>query len=126
YISAFRIYAKFSIYKHHAIDMFFFASTEEWALAAHVISETVKPIVLLSELGHANEPDHLLQIPLYQWDGVATFHGLLLLTTNQIRLEDIFWSVGMEIVSTLMGNFESHTRLCSEGKQATDESFLAA
>jgi hypothetical protein len=124
--STFRIYSKFSICHRRAIDIFCFSSTEEWALAAHVISKAVKPIILLSDLGHTNEPDHLLQIPLYQWDGVATFHGLLLLAVDQMGPEQIFWSLGMEIVSILMGNFDSHTRLCSEGRKATDASFLAA
>jgi hypothetical protein len=95
-------------------------------LAAHVISKIIKPIVLLDELGYDSEPDNLMMIPLYHWKGAATFRGILLITIDQIRPENLFWSVGMEVVSILMEHFDSPTTICSESENATDGSFLVS
>jgi hypothetical protein len=121
----FHIYSKFFVRDRHATDTFFFSSADEWILAAHVISKAVNPMQS-SDLENSNHPDDFLQMPLYLWSGNERFHGLLLLAIDQIRPEHLFWSLGMEVVSILMGNFGSPTHLCSQDKAATNASFLAA
>jgi hypothetical protein len=125
----FRIYAKFFIRNRYATDTFFFSSTDEWILAAHIIKTAVKSIQfsasdLLAE--HDHNTEYILQIPLYQWDETEQFHGLLFLAIDQIKPEHLFWTIGMEVVSCLMGNFGSPTLLCSQDKAATNTNFLAA
>lgn len=120
----FRIYSKFFIRDRHATDAFYFSSKDEWILAAHVIEKAVKSIHL-DGIEHADDLDCFMQIPLYQWNDTEKFHGLLLLAIDQIWPEHLFWSVGMEVVSTLMGNFGSLT-LCSQDRRAANTSFLAA
>ena len=121
----FNIYLKFFIRDRHATDVSFFSSIDEWILAAHVISKAVSPIQS-SDLGHSNHPDDFLLMPLYLWNDPEKFHGLLLLAIDQIGPEQLFWNLGMEVMSSLMGDFGSPSLLCSHDKAATNTSFLTA
>jgi hypothetical protein len=129
--AGFCVYSKFSIHSPEAMEMFCFSSTDEWAMAAHTIKNTVEHFEELGHSGNLDQHEKLLQIPLYQWQpdqngGNEQFHGLLLMEINGIKLEDLFWSVGMEIVTILVNNYDNCNMLCSESKDTTNISFLAA
>lgn len=133
YPNGFRIYCKFSFYNTRAIDTFYYSSSDEWVLAAHVIHNAVKHVTTLPEFGNSVELEDLLQIPLYQWRTISggskdseEFCGLLLLAIDSRRKEHLFWGLGMEVVSILMDTFTSRMELCSESQHSTSISFLPA
>jgi hypothetical protein len=123
--SNFPIYFKFASRGSGAMDIFYFSNSNDWIMAAHAISKVVKPTLKSDDLRGSDEA--FLWIPLYMWDskGKQKFCGLLVLATNSIRKEDLFWSAGMEIVSILMDKFTSR-ELCSESQDAKEIKFLAS
>src|ERR1700675_1731292 len=52
--------------------------------------------------------------------------GPLLPAIQKIKTKDLFWSVGMEILTILTDNIANSQTLCSEHKDATDIAVLAA
>jgi hypothetical protein len=125
-----RIYTKFFVHDRKAIELFCFSCPDEWILAAQIISRTVNDANTPDLLGGPDWREELLQMPLYRWTAVKNggdvkFHGFLLLAIDKIRPEDLFWSLGMEVVMILMNGYNP-TKFCSEGADATQVSYLAA
>ena len=128
--TGFRIYTKSFLRGRDAKETFCFAKTDEWnqwMMAANAI----KNAYIFYRPQHGwDRSKHLLQLPLYLWHpdesgGRAEFHSLLLLAIDGIKFEDLFWSLGMEVIMVLTDNYNSHL-LCSESLEATKISILAS